>query len=88
VNALAREQADHRRLEQDFLDWRIEQARKQGTIRPRRKDTPPEGGRRWSWDQLTGKADPPPPLASSRPRQARQVKSVVLPMPMDGWTIR
>jgi hypothetical protein len=86
VNALAREQADRRQLEQDFLDWRL---RRLGLQRRHGSHgvAPAEGGRHWSWDQLTGKADPPPPVASSRPRQARQVKSITLPQPMTGWEI-
>jgi hypothetical protein len=83
VNALAREQADRRQLEQDFLDWRL---RRLGLQR-RRGGEGHAPAYRWSWDQLTGKADPPPPVASSRPHQARQVKSVVLPQPMDGWRV-
>jgi hypothetical protein len=83
VNPLLAEQAERRRLEQEFLNWRLGRL---GLQRRRRgKDAAPaEGGRHWSWDQLTNRAPPPSPVAASRPRE---VKSFTLPQPMDGWEI-
>jgi hypothetical protein len=84
VNALIAEQAERRRLEQDFVSWKIEQARKRGLIRQR----PASGvAGQWSWDALTKRAPAPPPSRTPSRRQAANVRTVTLPQPMTGWEI-